>query len=225
MGIFKRVKDIALADMNEMFDKMENPISMIKQYLREFEEQIAESKSALVNQLIAERKYEALISELEQVIGKRVRQANLALDRNEETIAQLAIEEKLTCEKRLQVYREQYQTIKQQITILQAQLQKSKALYDELQGQKWLLMSRANGARAMQDLNRAAASVDMDMDTVRKGFSRMEEQVWQMEARAAAGAQVDRLFHNPASTGTNTIFNDEVQQELERLKAERKQVV
>jgi phage shock protein A len=223
MGIFKRVKDIALADMNEMFDKMENPISMIKQYLREFEEQIAESKSALVNQLIAERKYEALISELEQVIGKRVRQANLALDRNEETIAQLAIEEKLTCEKRLQVYREQYQTVKQQITILQAQLQKSKALYDELQSQKWLLMSRANGARAMQDLNRAVASVDMD--TVRKGFSRMEEQVWQMEARAAAGAQVDRLFHNPASTGTNTHFNDEAQQELERLKAERKQVV
>lgn len=223
MGIFKRVKDIALADINEMLDKMENPIKMIKHYLRELEEQIATAKTALANQLIAERKYEALISELEQVIGKRIRQANLALDRDEETIAQLAVEEKLICEKRLQAYHEQYQTVKQQIAILQEQLHKSKVLYDELQGQKWVLMSRANGARAMQDLNRVVASVDTD--TVQKGFSRMEEQVWQMEVRAAADAQVNQLFHSSASTGTNAIFKNEVQQELERLKAERKQVV
>jgi phage shock protein A len=220
MGIFKRVKDIALADINEMIDKLENPITMIKQYLRELEEQIATAKTALANQLIAERKFEALISELEQVIEKRVRQANLALDRDEEAIAQLAVEEKLICEKRLQVYREQYQTVKQQIAILQEQLHKSKELYDELQSKKWILMSRASGARAMQDLNRVVASVDTD--TIQKGFSRMEEQVWQMEARAAADAQVDRLFHNPASAGTNAIFKNEVQHELERLKAERR---
>lgn len=220
MGIFKRVKDIALADINEVLDKVENPINMIKQYLRELEEQITTAKNALANQLIAERKFEALISELEQIIEKRVRQANLALDRNDETIAQLAIEEKLICEKRLHVYQEQYQTVKQQIAILQESLHTSKALYDELQSQKWFLMSRANGARAMQNLNRVVASVDAD--TVRKGFSRMEEKVWQMEARASADAQVDRIFHNSASAGTNTLFKNEVQQELERLKAERK---
>ncbi|SDN70926.1 phage shock protein A (PspA) family protein [Paenibacillus sp. yr247] len=162
MGIFKRVKDIALADINEMLDKMENPITMVKQYLRELEEQIATAKTALVNQLIAERKYEALVSELEQVIGKRVRQANLALDRDEETIAQQAVEEKLICEKRLQVYHEQYQTVKQQIVILQESLHKSKVLYDELQAQKWFLMSRANGAQVMQNLNRVVASVNSD---------------------------------------------------------------
>ncbi|NRF92910.1 PspA/IM30 family protein [Paenibacillus frigoriresistens] len=220
MGIFKRVKDIALADINEVLDKMENPIYMIKQYLRELEEQITTAKNALANQLIAERKFEALISELELIIEKRVRQANLALDRNDETIAQLAIEEKLICEKRLHVYQEQYQTVKQQIAILQESLHTSKALYDELQSQKWFLMSRANGARAMQNLNRVVASVDTD--TVRKGFSRMEEKVWQMEARASADAQVDRIFHNSASTGTNPHFKNEVHQELERLKAERK---
>lgn len=220
MGIFKRVKDIALADINEMLDKMENPIYMIKQYIRELEEQIATAKNALANQLIAERKFEALISELEQVIGNRVRQTNLALDRDDEKIAQLAIEEKLICEKRLHVYLEQYQTVKQHIAKLQETLHTSKSLYDELQSQKWFLMSRANSARAMQDLNRAVASVDTD--TVRKGFSRMEEQVWQMEARAAADAQVDRFFHNPTLAGTNTLIKNEVLQELERLKAERK---
>ncbi|KRE32862.1 PspA/IM30 family protein [Paenibacillus sp. Soil724D2] len=220
MGIFKRVKDIALADINEILDKMENPIYMIKQYLRELEEQIATAKNALANQLIAERKFEALISELEQVIGKRVRQTNLALDRDDETIAQVAIEEKLICEKRLHVYLEQYQTVKQQIAMLQETLHTSKALYDELQSQKWFLMSRANSARAMQDLNRVVASVDTD--TIRKGFSRMEEQVWQMESRAAADAQVDRFFHNHVSAGTSTLIKNEVQQELERLKAERK---
>lgn len=220
MGILKRVKDIALADINEMLDKMENPIYMIKQYLRELEEQIATAKNALANQLIAERKFEALISELEQLIGKRVRQANLALDRDDETIAQLAIEEKLICEKRLHVYQEQYQTVKQQIAILQETLHSSKALYDELQSKKWFLMSRANGARAMQNLNRVVASVDTD--TVRKGFSRMEEQVWQMEARASTDAQVDRFYHSLASAGTNTLIKNEVQQELERLKAKRK---
>ncbi|SDN70950.1 hypothetical protein SAMN04487897_104159 [Paenibacillus sp. yr247] len=40
-----------------------------------------------------------------------------------------------------------------------------------------------------------------------------------MEARAGADVQVDQLFHNPASSRTNTIFKYEVQQELERLNA------
>ena len=39
MGIFRRIKNIALADVHSVLDKAEDPLSMIKQYLREMEEQ------------------------------------------------------------------------------------------------------------------------------------------------------------------------------------------
>ncbi|NMD70491.1 PspA/IM30 family protein [Bacillus sp. DNRA2] len=89
MGIFKRIKGIALADINNAIDKMEDPVSMLKQYLRDLEGEIEKAEQALSSQLFIEKKYELLIAESESVIEKRTRQAQLAVTRNEEEIAKL----------------------------------------------------------------------------------------------------------------------------------------
>ena len=48
MGIFKRVNDIAMANINEVLDKMENPLSMVKQYIRELEAKDRRSEDCLI---------------------------------------------------------------------------------------------------------------------------------------------------------------------------------
>lgn len=94
MGIFRRMKTIVLAEVNEQIDRWEDPVAMTKQYLRELEEQLERGRQALAQQWVAERRYETLIAQAEATIEKRSRQAKLALERNEEAVAKIALRDK-----------------------------------------------------------------------------------------------------------------------------------
>ncbi|WP_171687008.1 PspA/IM30 family protein [Paenibacillus planticolens] len=220
MGIFKRMNDIAMANIHEVLDKMENPLSMIKQYIRELEEKITEAKLALSNQLLAERKYEVMITELNHLVHTRIRQANMAIDRNEEGIAQMAVEEKVICERKLEACREQYETVKQQTLLLEDQLKKLVVLYGELQDKKLLYLSRVNTAQAIQNANNTIYSVNAE--NIRKNFIRMEEQIWHVEAKSAAAHRVNQMVGATTISAPDLAFKEDVRQELERLKEARK---
>lgn len=45
MGVFKRIKDMTKASVNDMLDKVEDPIVMLNQYLRDMEAEIHEAGS------------------------------------------------------------------------------------------------------------------------------------------------------------------------------------
>ncbi|MDR6878777.1 PspA/IM30 family protein [Bacillus sp. 3255] len=222
MGIFKRVNDIAMAGIHEVLDKMENPLSMVKQYIRELEGKLMEAKLALSNQLLAERKYEVIIAELEHLVQKRTRQANIAIDRNEEDMAVLAVEEKLATERKLQAHQDQYEAMRQQTLALEDQLKRLMELYEELQNKKLMYLSRANTAHAIQQVNNTLYSVDAS--SIGKNFARMEEQIWQLEARAAASLRVNKLVNATVSSAPDLAFQEDVSLELEKLKAARKAV-
>src|SRR5690242_9105178 len=112
MGIFKRVRDIAVANVNEALDKLECPATMIKQYMRDIESEIARAEAAITTQLVMEKKQERLLADTEDLIAKRTRQAQLAIDTGEDNIAKLALQDKLAYEAKLGTYRDQYNTIK-----------------------------------------------------------------------------------------------------------------
>lgn len=81
MGIFKRVKTIVQSDLHGFLDRIEDPVNMAKQYIRELEEQLNHAVEALSQQLLVERKHSALIEQTEAILAKRSRQAELAVDR------------------------------------------------------------------------------------------------------------------------------------------------
>jgi phage shock protein A len=99
MGIFKRLKTIASADLNGVLDRMEDPIAMLNQYVREMEQDLAKGQDALSRQLFLKNKQQSLIWETETLIAKRAGQAKLAVERGEDSMAKLALQEKLTHEK------------------------------------------------------------------------------------------------------------------------------
>jgi phage shock protein A len=183
LGILKRIKDIAFADAHDLLDKFEDPVSMFKHYVREVEAEIEKGQAVLANQLYIE-KFEWIIQETEDVIVKRNRQIELAVDRNEDDIAKLAIEDKLNLENKLKVYKEQYDTVKSQTNTLYEQLEKLKEKYDELQNKKLVLISRANAAKASNEIGKALIS--MNLENALKGFARIEDEILKLEAKANA---------------------------------------
>ncbi|MGE6309106.1 PspA/IM30 family protein [Bacillus cereus] len=216
MGILKRIKNIVAADVHQTLDKMEKPTNMLKQYLRETEQQITKAEKALSHQYYLEKKYEALISETDALIAKRTRQAELAVSREEDQMAQLALQEKIVNEKKAELYRQQYEITKEQTATLYEQIDKLQKKYGELQYKELVLVSRLNAAQAIKESNRAIDS--FHTESTAKGFARIESYVQKLEAETAAS----NYFYNLKSPNQQEVLDqnlqEEVQRELEKLK-------
>lgn len=213
MGIFKRIKNIVLSDIHEVLDKAEDPISMAGQYLREMEEQLARAQKAFSEQLFLEKKYELLVEETQAIIEKRVRQANLAVDRNEDEIAKLALQDKIVQEQKFASYKQQQETIQAQTANLYEKVKELKDKYEELKLKQQELIARANAANAVKAIQTTIHS--FSADNAMRGFSRMEERILSLEAEAKAS----QAFAGPQQPSINALLQPEVEQQLEQLKA------
>jgi lia operon protein LiaH len=216
MGIYNRLKTIIGADLNEALDRFEDPLSMLNQYLREMEKQLAKAQQALADQLYLENKYQLLVADIEEVVAKRSRQAELALSKNEEEIAKLALQEKILQEEKRKMYQEQYDAAKQQTAALKDQINMLLEKFQEMQYKKLVLVSRAHAARSVQEGHAVLKSFGSEQTFA--GFAKAEEQVRKLEAEAAASTYFNGLIYPEKTTATNSQLQEAVQKELDFLK-------
>ncbi|WP_047154149.1 PspA/IM30 family protein [Aneurinibacillus tyrosinisolvens] len=223
MGIFKRIKNITMNEVHDLLDKVEDPISMLNQSMREMEEEVSKGQQAYAHQLFLEKKQMALIADTHAIIAKRERQAKLAVDKGEEPIAKMALQEKINQEKTLNLYKEQYETIINQTKSLVEKVNELKDKYSELQNRRLLLLSRANVAQSIKQMNHMVVS--FNTDNIAKGFACAEERVLLLEAEVEAS---NRLLHHPQDIHTfsfDPVLQQEVEKELEKLKGTQKETV
>lgn len=221
MGIFNRLKNIATAEINGLLDQVEDPINMLNQYVREMEEEISKGEHALANQIFLEKRQRESILSIEEVIAKRTRQAQLAVDQEEDQIAKLALQDKLIHEEKLTLYKEQYATIKNQTKMLQEKLNQLKEKCDELKHKRLLLISRANVAQSIKQINHTVNS--LDTDHISKSFARMEERVFMMEAEVEASNRQSLPGRYLNNLSLDPMLQEEVQKELAKLKEKSKE--
>lgn len=219
MGIFKRIKTITMAEMNGLLDGIEDPISMLNEYSREMEQEIVKGQKALARQIFVEKKQAALISETQAFVDKRNRQAKLAIERGEDTMAKLAVQEKLVLEKQLHLYQEQAEAIKTQTQLLTEKIEQLKETYNQMQHKKILLASRANVALSTKQIQKA--TVSFQTDTIARGVARAEEQILMMEAEVQAGNQFSTPIASLDAAANQLVDEEELNKELEKLKNEK----
>ncbi|MBZ5752409.1 PspA/IM30 family protein [Metabacillus rhizolycopersici] len=219
MGIFKRVKNITKADINGLLDKWEDPISMLNEYSREMEQEIAKAQKALSRQIFVENKQAVLILETKNIVEKRARQAKLAIDQGEDTITKLAVQEKLIYEKQLSLYEQQYEAIQGQTGMLKEKLNELQETYNELQHKKILLASRANVAQSIKQIQNA--TVSFQTDTIVRGVTRAEDRILLMEAEVQAGSQFANPLVQHDAVYRNVVNEEELAREIEKLKSEK----
>lgn len=216
MGIFKRMRTIAKADINGWLDGLEDPIAMLNEYTREMEQEIAKAQKAFARQIFVENKQAALISETRNLVEKRTRQAKLALERSEENIAKLAVQEKITLEKQLAVYEQQLESIKGQTNTLKEKIKELQETYNELLQKKVLLAARANAAQSIKQIQKS--TVSFQTDNIVRGFARAEERILLMEAEVQAGAQFASPLAQHDAAYRNYINDEELNKELDKLR-------
>ncbi|MBP3961822.1 PspA/IM30 family protein [Paenibacillus lignilyticus] len=221
MGIFKRVKDLFLAETNGLLDKCEQPLKMVDQYIREFELELAKGQRALANQLYIEKRQAALIAETEAIIEKRDRQAKLAVKQDEEHIAKLALQEKLMHEKKLAAYSAQYATIQEQTKLLEERIGRLLVQSEEYNHRRLLLASRANVASSLKELNQNVVS--FQTENVAKGFARAEDRILMIEAEMEAMAHFSSPVKRSAPQYLDPSLTADIDKELDELKQQHTQ--
>ncbi|MVO98945.1 MULTISPECIES: PspA/IM30 family protein [Paenibacillus] len=188
MGIFKRLRDLTMASMNDLLDKAEDPVKMLNQFLRDMEQDIQEAEVAVAKQIAIEKKFKQQYEEAEEMVEKRTEQAMKALEQGNEDLARRALEDKKEHQIKFDEMKRQFDVAKTNADQLRSQLSEMKDEFTKLKNKKDLLIARAEAAKAQKHINQALSG--FGSDNAAKGFDRMSEKVLQMEAEAQASNEL-----------------------------------
>ncbi len=217
MSVFKRIKDMTKASIHEMLDRVEDPVVMLNQYLRDMEEEIAQAEVTVAKQMAHERRMLHRVEEIRRRRDAAEQKAEQFIRSGQEEAAREAIEEKLYYDEQLEEYQNLHQSAKEQAAELQEQLHQMKDEFYKMRNKRNELRARAQMAAARKQLASISSVPTLGSGHASKGFHRIEEKIIEMEIEAD-------LIRSPYKAGrvsnpeSDPVRQARVDEQLEALK-------
>lgn len=221
MGVFSRFMDIINSNINSLLDQAENPEKMIKLMINEMEDTIIEIKTNCAAAIGAENTAKRKVAELEGLVERWQKRAELAISKGRDDLAREALLEKKKLSAELEKLRAESERYDQLVAKYKADIEK---LNEKLSSAKAKYQAmREQAAREAEEKRKAQSSQytytynwssrNRDADPVDR-FSKMEEHIDKMSERKNQGAE---------NKDTESKFKDleeqeEIENELEQLK-------
>lgn len=217
MGIFTRFKDIINANMNSMLDKAEDPEKMIKMMIREIEDTLVELKASCAGVIASKKKVQRSLDNAMERRDQWSTRAELAVAKGRDNLAREALLEKRrfsdiidALEQELLEHSSLVDQYQDDIRQLEGKLQSSR------EKQRMLVQRHIHAKRkkrAQEDIRK------MDNHETLAKFDQLESRIEHMEAEAD-------LVNYGVKTGLDEqfeeiIMDDDIEKELQRLKAAR----
>lgn len=221
MSIFQRLFRIGKANVNAAIDKMEDPVKVIDQVLRELDEDIEKVTAAVTSQMAVEKRFQRELNEANEIVDRRDAQARQALAAgNEELAREALLDKKKQVEKRDKL-QEGYDRAKATADNLRNQLTEMKNRVTDMKDQRSTLIAQAEAAKAQQKINQTMSGVGSN-DVVAT-FDRMEEKIKKMHDEADAAyelANADKSLDDKFAEVLKEQKDHAIDDELAALRAE-----
>ena len=219
-SIFKRINDVITANINELIDRVEDPERMIKQIIREMEDNIRKAKEGVIEAIASEKQLQKDLENHRRQSAEWLKRAEEALQANKEDLARAALARKKEHDNIIKALEPSWEAANNTSDRLKTQLRALEAKLEEARRKRSTLVARQRAAEARQHMDRTLADVQAGLDA-HANFARMEDKVAEMEARAEATAELN----SDASRLEKDFLDMEVEQEVENELAALKKKV
>lgn len=215
--VFKRMRDLVVATVNEGLDRIEDPIIMINQYLRDMEDELEKAKRSVIRHQSLEQSFKNQKEEAEKMSEKRHKQANLAMDAGNEELAKRALIEKKYYEERKTYYQNLHGKTMVQVQELMESVSKLQSKFEELRDRKAALVARAHAAKTKGAIQ-FTLHKSSHHNTL-KDFERLEGRIYEMETK---GNLFGTSAPEPKADPFEELENQEdIEKELQAMREER----
>ncbi len=190
MGIFKRIKRIFKANLNNAMDKAENPEKMLTQVIIDMNQQLIESKKSVASAIADEKRLERQMRNNQSLAREWEEKAKLAVKAGKDDLAKEALVRKQEYDSIYFQYKEQWISQHESVEKLKVVLKQLQRKIEEAQRKKNLLIARAKRARAQQRIQETMTSIDDS--SAFEVFDKMSEKVDRLEAENEAVLELSK---------------------------------
>jgi len=218
-NLFKRLGDVIAANLNELVDRVEDPERMIKQIIREMEENIQNAREGVVDALASEKQLAKELEHQRRQSGEWQERARSALTAGNETLAREALLRKKEHDGIVASLETSWESARRTSERLKAQLRALEAKLEEARLKKGSLVARQRAAQAFEQMDqvRDRFQTGLDLD---HSLGRMADRVGEMEARMEAREELAGEYSQLEREFLRLETNVEVEAELAALRKE-----
>ena len=216
--IFDRIADILKANINDMIDKAEDPVKMVKQMIIEMEEQVDDATQALGQAMGSQKIAAKQLADAKAKSADWDDKAKLALKNGDEELARKALNAKVGIDEQVTQLQASYDNIATQVNKLKDQVTDLKIKLDEARSRQNVLIARAKMADAATGVATAISSTSTDSAFAK--LDRMEAKITEKEAIAEAYTEMNGTDSVAANDFAEMEKTAAVDAEMARIKAE-----
>ncbi len=217
MSMFKRIRDITLATLNDKLEESQDPVRIIDQFLVETRQEIGEVQRLHDQCAHHSKQLRQQVDHAVSMREKREEQAMLALKADEETIAKLALQEKMLYEEKERQYLDLWNQSQETLKELGEQLNVLRNEYQTVYNKRQYYYARMETLRLQQRLNRRSGGYESD---VPKMFDRLEDQMSSIEYETYSLRDIRKLGQEASRQigEVGSILEEEMARLKEKLK-------
>ncbi len=220
-NLFKRISDVIAANLNDLVDRVEDPERMIKQLIREMEENIGSAREGVVDALASEKQLAKELDSQRRQAEEWHGRARRALEAGNETLAREALLRKKEHDGIVVNLEGSWESARRTGERLKAQLRALEAKLEEARLKKGSLVARQRAAQARERMDDVSDRFQTGLD-LNNSFGRMADRVGEMEARMEARAELYSEYSEIEREFLKMEANSEVEAELAALRKEVK---
>lgn len=219
MNVFRRMGEIISSNVNSALDKMEDPEKMIDLAITKLEDAIEEMKATIAEKSAEEKRISALLSDRKEARDRWQERAKLASDKGEDEMAKEAIEERLRLDEIIRRDEESISALSSLLSSLRESKTEAEEKLASMRVKSAELKLRARSAKEKIKVNRIKAKDENDAFERRIAEIKAKIDRWECQA--------DESYVPPKKEEHRMSFeemerNAQIEQELEKLKAEKK---